>query len=121
METMYFILGILTMVALAFVGVLVVGLIKINKQERKIKDFEESVRFDREQFQRQFENIYRSQDDQNRSFWDHMRNAETGLEKQFETIKKESNSYTDSRIDKLIDTYFEVKNLNKNNKELIKG
>ena len=30
-------------------------------------------------------------------------------------------SYIDSRIDKLIDTYFDIKNLNKNNKELIKG
>lgn len=122
METMYFILGMLAMVALAFVGVIVVGLVKINKQERKIKDLEESMRFDREEYQRRLENVYRSQEDQNRGFWDHMRNAETGLEKQFETIKKESNSYTDSRIDKLIDTYFEIKEIEKRNKkEIIKG
>lgn len=119
METMYFILGMLAMIALAFVGVIVVGLVKINKQERKIKDLEESMRFDREQFQRQFESVYRSQDDQNRGFWEHMRNAETGLEKQFETIKKESNSYTDSRIDKLIDTYFEMREIEKKNKKQV--
>jgi len=119
METMYFILGMLAMVALAFVGVVVVGLIKINKQQRKIKDLEESMRFDKENYQRQLEGVYRSQDDQNRNFWEHMRNAETGLEKQFETIKKESNSYTDSRIDKLIDTYFEMREIEKKNKKQV--
>ena len=119
METMYFILGMLAMVALAFVGVVVVGLIKIKKQQRKIKDLEESMRFDREDYQRQLEGVYRSQDDQNRSFWEHMRNAETRLEKQFETVKKESNSYTDSRIDKLIDTYFEIREIEKKNKKQV--
>ena len=37
METMYFVLGMLSIVAVAFVAVVVWGLLKIRKQEDEIK------------------------------------------------------------------------------------
>jgi len=121
METMYFILGMFTMVALAFVCVIVVGLLKIRKQEKQINDLKETVNYERNSLDRHLQDIFRSREDFERNVWDSIRNNMNDLDKQFDLIKKESNSYTDSRIDKLIDTYFEFKNINKSNKELIKG
>lgn len=118
---MYFILGMFTMVALAFVGVIVVGLLKIRKQEKQINELKETINYERNSLDRHLQDIFRTREDFQRDVWDVIRNNTNDLDKQFELVKKDSNSYTDSRIDKLIDTYFEYKNLNKGNKELIKG
>jgi len=82
METTYFVLGMLSVVALIFIGVIAWGI-------------QSGVREHNDRLERQITDIWRGMTD----------------------CVKESNSYTDKRIDKLIDTYFDVKN----NKDLLKG
>ena len=59
----YFALGMLSMVALIFVGVIVWGMFKVSKLERQIGVIKENDRFEFDNVQRQFENVYRSTDD----------------------------------------------------------
>jgi dimeric dUTPase (all-alpha-NTP-PPase superfamily) len=92
----YFALGMLSMVALVFVGVIVWGLVKVLRIERQIVAIKENQRFDVDNVQRQFENVYRSigelRDDSNKSMDNLWREV---------TIKfDESIRYTDKRIDK---------------------
>jgi hypothetical protein len=47
------------------------------------------------------------------------RNAYQAMQSQDQETTQQCKSYTDSRIDKLVDTYFEMKEINK--KQLIKG
>jgi biopolymer transport protein ExbB/TolQ len=92
----YFALGMLSMLALVFVGVIVWGLVKVLRIERQIVAIKENQRFDVDNVQRQFDNLYRSigelRDDSNKSMDNLWREV---------TIKfDESIRYTDKRIDK---------------------
>jgi hypothetical protein len=117
METLSFTLGVLSVISVAFVIVLVWGIVKVIKQQKQIKDlqlYNEETR----------QILYKTQDEMYRS----MRDYNNDFNRVIDYDRKEINqridnchSYIDSRIDKLIDTYFDIKNLNKNNKELIKG
>jgi biopolymer transport protein ExbB/TolQ len=55
----YFALGMLSMVALVFVGVIVWGLVKVLRIERQIVAIKENQRFDVDNVQRQFDDVYR--------------------------------------------------------------
>ncbi len=118
MEITYFALGMLSMVALVFVGVIVWGLFKVLKIERQIVAIKESQRFEYDNVQRQFENVYRrSEDDRNiiwREYGDYRKEIDSKFEKleQYTTTRNEELSrmvndmysdacrYTDRRIDK---------------------
>jgi hypothetical protein len=94
----YFALGMLSMLALVFVGVIVWGLVKVLRIERQIVAIKENQRFDVDNVQRQFDNLYRSigelRDDSNKSMDNLWREV---------TIKfDESIRYTDKRIDKAL-------------------
>ena len=110
----YFALGMLSMVALIFVGVIVWGLFKVTKIERQIGVIKENNRFEIDNVQRQFENVYRSVD----SVRDDYRREFESVFRRFETIEENSRlntnelvrmmneryddsiRYTDKRIDK---------------------
>ena len=64
MEITYFALGMLSMVALTFVGVVVWGLFRVSKIERQIGVIKQNDRFEFDNVQRQFENVYRAIDSQ---------------------------------------------------------
>ena len=92
----YFALGMLSMLALIFVGVIVWGLVKVLRIERQIVAIKEKDKFEFDNVQRQFDNLYRSigelRDDSNKSMDNLWREV---------TIKfDESIRYTDKRIDK---------------------
>jgi predicted PurR-regulated permease PerM len=130
-----FILGILSTVAVSMVTVIVVGIVKIlklntqinniysqlNDAERHLHDRinDESRRMeqaiiDTHRDINMVEGTLKNQIDQARQ--------ETG--KSTQTVRTDLSSYIDSRIDKLIDTYFEhvgAKTPPKKNKELING
>ena len=119
MGTLYFILGMLSVIALAFVGVVIFGLLKIRKQQKTIKDLNERIEYNDRDIQSRFQDLYRIKENDDRNRWDQEKNNLHDLDKRFEGIEKSLKGYTDSRIDKLIDTYFEMKELNK--KQIIKG
>jgi hypothetical protein len=124
METTYFVLGMLSVVALIFIGVIAWGMFKISKQEKEIGNLKEDIQGLVRRISQEIEDTTRRIDSERQYIQSGVREHNDRLERQITDIwrgmtdcVKESNSYTDKRIDKLIDTYFDVKN----NKDLLKG
>ena len=91
MEMFYFTLGVLTVVALIFIGAVILGMIKVSKHEKNILII-------RDQFSRDLENVYRRFDDMNRDFEDKIKEVQLEIDK----VNQDCISYTDKRIDKMI-------------------
>lgn len=120
MEITYFALGMLSMVALMFVGVIVWGLFRVTKIERQLALIKQNDRFEFDNLQRQLENVYRSIDSVgdnhrrdfehfHRDFTDKCDKIEQFEIKRFDEILRiiedkyvSSLRYTDKRIDKTI-------------------
>ena len=124
METTYFVLGMLSVVALIFIGVIAWGMFKISKQQTQIGNLQEDIQGLVRTISQEIEDTTRRIDSERQYIQSGVREHNDRLERQITDIWrgmtdsiKESNSYTDKRIDKLIDTYFDVKN----NKDLLKG
>lgn len=90
----YFALGMLSMVALIFVGVIVWGLFKVSKLERQIGVIKENDKFEFDNVQRQFENVYRSID----SVRDDYRREFESVFRRFETIEENSRLNTNELV-----------------------
>jgi len=137
METMYFVLGMLSIVAVAFVAVVVWGLLKIKKQEDEIKMLHKlnednhrliysMVEDVNRRIYKEIESINQVISTDRREFSEEMRRMSSNFDRRvddvwggFRDIRNEmvelsksdvdlSKSYTDSRIDKIIDTYFDM-------------
>ena len=128
METTYFVLGMLSVVALIFIGVIAWGMVKISKQQTEIESLQENIQGLFRTISQEIEDTTRRIDSERRYIQSEVRENNDRLERQLTDIWRgmdtrimdsvsESNSYTDKRIDKMIDTYFEVKK----NKDLLKG
>jgi|LakMenE18May10ns_1017289.scaffolds.fasta_scaffold04528_2 hypothetical protein len=118
--TMYFILGILTIIVPIFIGMIIMGLVKINRQQKQIKDLIEQINFQGRDFNNTFLDIRRSKENDTRNMYEELRELEKRVQNHLDDFKRETKSYTDSRVDKLIDTYFEYKKISKDSKELLK-
>jgi len=118
--TMYFILGILTIIVPIFIGMIIMGLVKINRQQKQIKDLIEQINFQGRDFNDTFLDIRRSKENDTRNMYEELRELEKRVQNHLDDFKRETKSYTDSRVDKLIDTYFEYKKISKDSKELLK-
>ena len=128
METTYFVLGMLSVVALIFIGVIAWGMVKISKQQTEIGSLQENIQGLFRTISQEIEDTTRRIDSERQYIQSEVRENNDRLERQLTDIWRgidtrimdsvnESNSYTDKRIDKMIDTYFEVKK----NKDLLKG
>lgn len=128
METTYFVLGMLSVFALILIGVITWGLLMINKQQAQIKNLQEDIQglmrtisTEMEYTSRRIDNERQNIHSDLREYNNRMESQASDIWRQIESTKKdtisESNSYTDKRIDKLIDTYFDIKK----NKDLLKG
>ena len=128
METTYFVLGMLSVVALIFIGVIAWGMVKISKQQTEIGNLKEDIQGLVRTISQEIEDTTRRIDSERQYIQSEVRENNDRLERQLTDIWrgmdtritdsiKESNSYTDKRIDKLIDTYFDIKK----NKDLLKG
>lgn len=128
METTYFVLGMLSVVALIFIGVITWGMVKINKQQTEIGSLKDDIQGLLRTISQEIDYTSRRIDSERQNIQSDFREYNDRLERQLTDIWrgmdtrvtdsiKESNSYTDKRIDKLIDTYFDIKK----NKDLLKG
>jgi predicted PurR-regulated permease PerM len=124
METTYFVLGVLSVVALIFIGVIAWGMFKISKQQTEIGNLKEDIQGLVRTISQEIEDTTRRIDYERQNIQSEVRGYSDRLERQITDIWRgmtdsisESNSYTDKRIDKLIDTYFDVKK----NKDLLNG
>jgi uncharacterized protein YlxW (UPF0749 family) len=82
MELTSFALGMLTMVAIAFAVVVVIGLLKVNRQAKQI------------------ENLHQGLDQATRDYHQDLQVWRTDLELEIKRVELECKSYTDSRLDK---------------------
>ena len=94
MEITYFALGMLSMVAITFVGVVVWGLFRVGKIERQIGVIKQNDRFEFDNVQRQFENVYRGIDSQR----DDYRHEFESVYRRFETIEENSRLNTNELV-----------------------
>ena len=122
METTYFVLGMLSVVALIFIGVIAWGMFKISKQQTEIGSLNEDIQGLMRTISNEIEHTTRRMDTERQNIHSEFRENNDRLERQLTDIWrgmdtritdsiKESNSYTDKRIDKLIDTYFDIKKI----------
>jgi predicted PurR-regulated permease PerM len=123
METTYFVLGMLSVVALIFIGVIAWGMFKISKQQTEIGNLKEDIQGLVRTISQEIEDTTRRIDYERQNIQSGVREHNDRLERQITDIWRgmtdsisESNSYTDKRIDKLIDTY-DIKK----EKDLLKG
>ena len=124
METTYFVLGMLSVFALILIGVITWGLLRINRQQTQIKHLQEDIQGLMRTISTEMEYTSRRIDNERRNIYDEIANRNNDVQKQLEYVlrgiqesEENSSKYTDKRIDKLIDTYFDIKK----NKDLLKG
>ena len=128
METLMFAFGVLTMVLVAIAAIAVYGTMKVLKLKKSLEIQDRLLN-------ESITNLYRSngqiEDSLHRRFDDNSRD----VQEQFNQIHYEMshradtanrrivelNSYVDRRFDKLIDTYFAVKEAEEQTKKIIKG
>lgn len=143
METMYFVLGMLSIIGAAILATIVWGTLKIVNLLKTIKQHEEWMASNErnvyDNIHRIREDLDRRLEDMDRNGWERVTALQRELDARFNTIEREqekieeelhrrishenedmmieinsqitdavtqSTSYTDKRIDKLIDTYF---------------
>ena len=108
METTYFVLGMLSVVALIFIGVIAWGMVKINKQQTEIGSLQENIQGLVRTISQEIEDTTRRIDSERRYIQSEVREHNDRLERQFTDIWRgmdtrimdsvnESNSYTDKR------------------------
>lgn len=135
METTMFTLGVLSIILAALVAITIYGIVKVFKLKTEIQNIWQQMNLDRQDMFGESESINRNihildetisrQISEERRELDRLIGAtiddinmvEATMQnviKQLETDSMHAaKSYTDSRIDKLIDTYFEVQSIKK--------
>ena len=108
METMYFVLGMLSIVAAAVVVIVIWGLLKIKNQQKSINILQQRLDEMPRQFYDETRNITQSFDRRFDDVWGSFRDIRNDVVELSKSDVELSKSYTDSRIDKLIDTYFDM-------------
>ena len=128
METLMFAFGVLTMVLVAIAAIAVYGTVKVLKLKRSL---EMQDRYMNESISNLYrtnghieENLRKSFDDKSRDVQEHFNQIHHEISHRDDLTHRridELNSYVDRRFDKLIDTYFAVKEAEEQTKKLIKG
>lgn len=121
MEITSFVIGVLTVIAIIFIVAVVVGLLMISKLNKQVQELSA-------QLTQNTDSIYRDMQSEHADTWQQFEATgrditmvEHTLANQIHEEVKVSKRYIDSRIDKLIDTYFVVKEAEQQTKKLIKG
>jgi len=107
METTYFVLGMLSIIAAAIVSVLVWGIVKISKQQQHLNHIKRMMEEMPRELNERFSLVYRDVDDRNSHLHRRMDEDNATMSREFERTYHEiadCRSYTDSRIDKVLGT-----------------
>ena len=104
METMYFVLGMLSIIGAIAIATIVWGIVKISKLLKTIKQHEEWITNNERQIHdnlhRLHEDLDRKMDDMDRHTHSRIDNLQRELDDRFKDQLDQSKSYTDSRFDK---------------------
>lgn len=124
METASFALGMLVMVAIALVIVIIVGIVKVFRQQKELKTTQEWIHNHELCVKSQFEqlelDIQRSENNLYNTIADTGRDLHQQIEQAYTNARDMANAYTDSRIDKFADRLPAMSSA-KTNREIIKG
>ena len=107
-EQVYFVLGMLSIIATAFVVIVIWGLLKIENQQRSIEILQQRLDEIPRQFYDETRNITQTFDRRIDDVWGGFRDIRNEMVELGKSDVELSKSYTDSRVDKLIDTYFDM-------------
>ena len=102
METTMFTLGVLSIILAALVATVVYGIVTVLKLKTDITNVYRQLHDENQQVYRRFEEVQRD-----------INMIEATMHNQIQYATTQSTSYTDKRIDKLVDTYFEVQSIKK--------
>ena len=124
-----FALGILATTMLMVIAVVVVGIVKVFKMNKQITNRHSFLNDSERYISNRCTDIERNAHDRSveieRNAHDRFDRVEEhftrAVNDQITDAVTQSNSYTDKRIDKLIDAYFEVQEVRQQSKKLIKG
>lgn len=100
MELQSFAIGIVTMVVFALAIITVAGILKVTRMASELLTLKRRLEDDERELSREInmvESTLRNQTE----------NRMTGLYQALDDVSRQDKAYTDKRIDKLIDTYFE--------------
>ena len=132
METTAYVLGMLTIVMVAMISVIVVGIVKIIKLQKHVKEsnmyFETCIQNIHRTERENVDNFLRRISEVNGEMWRQFeitgkditmvdKTLQNKMENELKGVHTNTKRYIDSRIDKLVDTYFEVMG----SKKMIKG
>ena len=106
METIMFTFGVLSVVTIIFVIIIILGIVKVLKLNKQVTQLHSLIENQERWGYNQILEISRSVDEINSNIHHRITEVET-------ECKIHSTSYTDKRIDKLIDTYFNIKQIKK--------
>jgi len=107
MGTMYFVLGMLSIIAAAIVSVLVWGIVKISKQQQRLDHIKRMMEEAPRELNDKMSILYRDMDDRATHIHRRIDEADANMSREFERIYNhiaDARSYTDSRIDKVLGT-----------------
>lgn len=102
METTMFTLGVLSIILAALVATVVYGTVMVLKLKTETRNIYRQMYEERQDVYRKFEDTHRD-----------INMIEATMHNQIQYATTQSTSYTDKRIDKLVDTYFEVQSIKK--------
>lgn len=103
-----FAIGMLTMIVFAAVIAFVLGVLKVTKLAREVL----TIKKRHEDVERE---IFRDVNMIEQTLRNQMNRTEESLYRAADEMFREGKAYTDKRIDKLIDTYLEIRNNTKKN------
>jgi predicted Holliday junction resolvase-like endonuclease len=103
-----FAVGIVTMVVFFLAIVTVVGILKVTALAKDVLKLKRRLEDDEREFSREINMVEQTLSNQ-------INHTERNLFDAIETNHRHDTSYTDSRIDKLIDTYFDFEKFKKKN------
>ena len=95
--TLAFAFGMLAMVAIIMIVVIVVGMVKVIKLEKQHKELDRASAKDNEF-------VHRHMTDVERGIYSEINDTRTRFDVLTETLRRELQAYTDSRIDKALGT-----------------
>ena len=97
-----FTLGVLSIILAALVATVVYGIVTVLKLKTETRNIYRQMYEERQDIYRKFEDTHRD-----------INMIEATMHNQIQHATAGSTSYTDKRIDKLVDTYFEVQSIKK--------
>ena len=113
MDLQSFAIGIVTMVVFALAIVTIIGILKVTKMAAELLKLKRRLEDDERELSRDINMVDQTLQNQIEQRIDNVYHA-------IENVGKTQAAYTDRRIDKLIDTYFDIENAKKIKKTILK-